>query len=132
VTKRLRTPQEKKRLSLAHDRRNTYGNNTKAARKVIPRKKRRAARAERHHTNAALSSEVRVADADLIVGLPIRVRGAKHRQWRKGPDQPLGEVIAKQTEKQTARYGRKVRARAKRVLADDMPPNKSLERTRGR
>jgi hypothetical protein len=81
MRKRVRTPQEKKRLSLTHDRRNTYGNSTKAARKTIPFKKRRAARAERHHSNAAITSEVRTTDPELVVGLPGRLRGAKHRHW---------------------------------------------------
>jgi hypothetical protein len=33
----IKNPEEKKRLSLKHDRRNVYGENAKASRKGIPR-----------------------------------------------------------------------------------------------
>ncbi len=37
---KVKTPQDKKRLSYEHDRRNTYGENHKSSRKNIPRSKR--------------------------------------------------------------------------------------------
>ncbi|MFS8099223.1 hypothetical protein LFM09_19020 [Lentzea alba] len=82
-----KSPQEKKALSYAKDRRNTFGQNDKASRKNIARNKRIRARMERHQ---ALAHE------------PVDdVEGALHRRaswrswWRKLPDAPLGEVIAR-------------------------------------
>jgi hypothetical protein len=42
--KKLRSPQEKKSLSCANDRRNTYRENDKASRKLIPLRKAQESR----------------------------------------------------------------------------------------
>jgi hypothetical protein len=46
--KRFRSPQERKALSYAKDRRNTYGENDKASRKAIPLRKAQESRKDRH------------------------------------------------------------------------------------
>jgi hypothetical protein len=50
----VKDPQEKKNLSLARDRRNTYGENAKASRKNIPASKQRSHQTERHAAKAPL------------------------------------------------------------------------------
>ena len=106
-----KTPQEKKALSLKRDRRNTYGNNLKAARKAIPLRKALENRRNRHKNNQDISqienlSEVR---ADLVES---SARSDIYRTggWTKGPDTPLGEVIARSKYAREARVGRKMRA----------------------
>ena len=115
MANRNRTPQEKKALSLALDRRNTYGNNQKAARKAIPRRKASENRRNRHKTDQALV--IALSSDDLALDLAeSSARNDVHRVggWRKGADTPLGEVIALQLEKRDVRIGRKDRARADR------------------
>jgi hypothetical protein len=91
----MKTPQEKKHLSLTKDRRNTYGENSKASRKGIPLAKARANRAERHAQDHLLSSAVNSSEEDDLTTLEVKVKGTKPRQWRKSPDTPLGEVLMK-------------------------------------
>jgi hypothetical protein len=97
-----KSPQEKKRESYAKDRRNVYGENAKASRKGIPRKKRQQSRAER-----------RVANAPVVVGKDLDfdradandAKLAKKRKevWRlKMPDLPLGEVLARKSARRAA------------------------------
>ena len=88
-----KSPQEKKRLSLLKDRRNTYGENSKASRKAIPRHKKAQRRAVRRIQKQVLGSTRRISDADE----ELSVRLASHETWvwRKTPDTPLGEVLAK-------------------------------------
>jgi hypothetical protein len=59
-----RTPQEKKSLSLAKDRRNVYGEAPHGARKSIPLKKKLRNRANRHEQESKLPSEPIQFDAD--------------------------------------------------------------------
>ena len=44
---KVKTPQQKKRLSYEHDRRNSYGENQKSSRKNIPKSKQRSHQEER-------------------------------------------------------------------------------------
>jgi hypothetical protein len=76
------TPQQKKALSYANDRRNTYGQNDKAARKAIPLNKALGHRAARHADKVAL--EQGVDDAPPTPPKPT---------WKKSADTPLGEVV---------------------------------------
>ena len=93
-----KSPQQKKALSYKKDRRNTYGENTKASRKGIPRKKRRQARAERRLARTAFPPGVTV-DLDRIDDVEARLL-LKRRNVRrlKSPDEPLGEVLARKLE----------------------------------
>ncbi|MEM6275797.1 MAG: hypothetical protein AAF714_02525 [Pseudomonadota bacterium] len=81
--KERRSPQEKKALSYARDRRNTYGENNKAARKAIPRNKKTANRSVRRVAKQALMHE------DLETVAPPDHK----RKWRKVPDDKLGAIL---------------------------------------
>jgi hypothetical protein len=107
-----RTPQQKKALSLANDRRNTYGNNQKAARKAIPLRKALENRKVRHKGNQAISRAAYLDEA----ALELAESSARHDVyrlggWRKGPDEPLGVVLGRALKAREQRVGRKVRAR---------------------
>lgn len=110
--KRLLTPQEKKALSLARDRRNTYGNSQKAARKAIPLRKALESRKVRHKNNQAISRADRLDEAALDLA-ESSARNNVHRLggWKKGADEPLGVVVGRALKAREERVGRKVRAR---------------------
>jgi hypothetical protein len=91
----MKTPQEKKRLSYAKDRRNTYGENSKASRKGIPLAKARANRSERHSQDRLLGAAALPLSEDDLSAVELQVKTTKPRQWRKFPDEPLGQVLAK-------------------------------------
>ena len=94
-----KTPQEKKRLSYENDRRNTYGENSKAARKGIPLAKARANRTERHTQDLLLATAVGAANTDDLAAVENLVRATEPRSWRKDPDTPLGEVLGRKSNK---------------------------------
>lgn len=89
------TPRQKKRLSYARDRRNSFGENGKASRKSIPLRKAQDIRAERHAQDGSLARALRATDADALAEVENRVRATEPRQWRKWPDEPLGEMLAR-------------------------------------
>lgn len=91
----MRTPQEKKRLSYAKDRRNVFGENSKASRKGVPLAKARGIRGERHEQDQKLSVAVSAQDEDTLVAVELAVRAPKPRQWKKTPDKPLQQVLAR-------------------------------------
>jgi hypothetical protein len=94
-----KTPQEKKRLSHEKDRRNTYGENSKASRKGIPLAKARANRSERHTQDHVLATAVGVENNDALAAVENLVRSTEPRYWRKSPDTPLGEVLDRKANK---------------------------------
>ncbi len=81
-----KTPQQKKRLSYEKDRRNTFGENSKASRKGIPLAKARANRTERHTQEHILATAVGVEDSDALAAAENLVRSTEPRYWRKSPD----------------------------------------------
>lgn len=87
------TPQNKKRLSYAKDRRNTYGENSKSSRKNIPLSKALGIRAERHAQETLVAQAVRTPTPEAMDAIENEVRTTKPRQWRKSPDEPLGDVL---------------------------------------
>ena len=89
------TPQQKKRLSYAKDRRNTFGENSKASRKGIPLSKARGIRSERHAQDHTLAQAVRAVDPEQLDAIENQVRSTEPREWRKWPDKPLGDVLAR-------------------------------------
>lgn len=95
----MRTPQEKKSLSYAKDRRNTYGENSKSSRKSIRLSKALDIRAVRHAQNQVLLLARSCQAEDAWVDVEVRVQDARIRQWEKVPDQPLGEVLKRKREK---------------------------------
>jgi hypothetical protein len=96
----FKTPQEKKRLSLTRDRRNTYGENDKASRKAIPRRKQSGQMQLRRGIKQELvgaTGVVTEADIDDTAEQVVGVQAAKKRRlFKKSPDEPLGVVIEKQ------------------------------------
>jgi len=98
---RRKTPQDKKTLSLRKDRRNTYGENDKASRKAIPLAKARVNRANRHLDNQLLDSASGEPTAEGAAKAEDRVMGRRKKVWRKAPDQPLGEVLARKGKRKT-------------------------------
>ena len=93
-----RSPQEKKELSYARDRRNDYGENDKASRKAISRRKGQRARAMRRHVRQQLPKDVPDVTAAQDEDIERAVKGspAKRAQmWRKTPDIPLRQWIAR-------------------------------------
>ena len=94
---KIKSPQQKKRLSLKHDRRNTYGENSKSSRKNIARAKRRSHKLERKALSEPLQSltgqfdEARTTEAELLA--VSRFSRAKRKAFKKNPDTPLGAVI---------------------------------------
>jgi len=98
-----KTPQEKKALSLANDRRNAYGENDKSSRKNIRRNKTIA---RRKYRRVLRNSS---ADPDAVVGEPARAAKTRKSGWRgrKSPDIPLAEFIERQRELAKKRQGRK-------------------------
>jgi hypothetical protein len=91
------TPQEKKALSLARDRRNVYGESTKGTRVGIPRSKQQSKQAERRAAKQPLlgvigdvdeQSALAAQDASVAAATLKRRTG-----FRKSPDLPLGEVL---------------------------------------
>ena len=94
MTKRTHSPQEKKDLSFAKDRRNCFGENDKASRKNIPRTKAKEILRERHEKKRALNTVLGARSEDQQVAAEITVHTSKPRQWRKVPDRPLAEHLA--------------------------------------
>lgn len=92
---RRKSPQEKKRLTLEKDRRNSYGENDKASRKNIPRAKARVNRANRHEDQMILGGAVGVPNPELDDAVEQKLLGRRRKVWRKWPDQPLGKMLAK-------------------------------------
>lgn len=91
-----RSPQEKKALSYARDRRNTYGENDKSSRKNIPLRKRLVNRANRHSTQQDLATGTGEVDLDLAEAAEQRAQGKRPKTWSKHPDIPLRDWVQRQ------------------------------------
>jgi hypothetical protein len=91
------TPQEKKELSLKKDRRNVYGENDKASRKAIPRRKQRGQMEMRRGVNQVLSAASLAKSRDEVDQIASNVASVeldkKRKRFKKVPDRPLGEVL---------------------------------------
>jgi hypothetical protein len=100
----IKSPGEKKRLSLEHDRRNRYGENSKSSRKSIQRGKQRRHMDERRTVGEVLGrlkgavQEDVATEAELLV--KTRITDSRRRGFKKQPDTPLGVVLAKKAKKQ--------------------------------
>jgi len=109
----MKTPQEKKRLSYAKDRRNRFGENSKASRKAIPLRKALDLRAERHAQDKVLAQSKKVGSAGEFEELENELRATPRRKWRKSPDRPLGEVVPKVIAQRSFRVGSRIARRKK-------------------
>lgn len=88
-----KTPQQKKGESLAKDRRSTYGNNAKAARKAVPARKRQRSQAERRLAKQELAGAA--GDENRADAMIDKVTLKRRKAWQKWPDEPLGEVLTR-------------------------------------
>jgi hypothetical protein len=93
---KVKSPDEKKRLSLALDRRNAYRENDKSSRKNIPRAKAGSHRSERRAVEQVLADVPLKAEAHELVESLARttVRIKKLKAFKKSPDEPLSAHIA--------------------------------------
>ena len=106
-----RSPQEKKALSYAKDRRNDYGESDKAARKAIPLRKAMENRQDRRKTAQAMGSlQLLSEEAAELLESSARHDINRVGGWRKAADAPLGEHVAKALAAREARIGRKMRS----------------------
>jgi transketolase len=99
----IKHPREKKRLSLERDRRNRYGENSKASRKSIQRGKQRRHMDERRAVGEALArlkgtvQEDVATEAELLA--TTRIIDSQRRGFKKRPDTPLGVVLTTKAKK---------------------------------
>jgi hypothetical protein len=107
-----KTPQQKKRESYAKDRRNTYGENAKASRKNIPRRKASGRRALRRIAKQALTATAARRDPDIADDLEPRLKRKRKLGFAKFPDVPLGKVIERKRKRRIAVAGRKSKSGA--------------------
>lgn len=99
----IKDPDEKKRLSLEHDRRNTYGENSKSSRKNIKRGRQRTHMDERRtvgqilgNLKGSIPDDVATA-AELIAKTKATTK--RREGFKKRPDTPLGVVLLKKRDK---------------------------------
>lgn len=85
---KIKTPQEKKELSLKKDRRNAYGQNDKASRKAIPLNKKIVNKRNRRNVTIANELDARSGNVEIS-----KIEQIKPKVWRKFPDMPLGEFM---------------------------------------
>lgn len=109
--KKQRTPQEKKQLSYERDGRNAYNESSKGSRKAIPFRK--------HWVNQTYRGKIRkllnllgmrpkpLSETD-VEPIENKVQETRRADWKKSPDMPLGEFVAKQKQQRDLRqqYGR--------------------------
>lgn len=118
-----RSPQEKKALSYAKDRRNDYGENDKSSRKNIRRNKRAPNRADRHREHQLLAGATGPVVAAVAEGLEDWLLAKKSmwftKRWRKWRDAPLAEFLT---------Y--KLRRRARTGMEDSIAVDERIERIR--
>lgn len=92
-----KSPQEKKALSYAKDRRNDYGENDKSSRKSIRRNKRTPNRADRHREHQVLAGATGPVAADAAERVESKLLAKKSmwftKRWRKWRDAPLADVV---------------------------------------
>ncbi|WP_410605289.1 tyrosine-type recombinase/integrase [Amycolatopsis sp. lyj-90] len=88
-----KSPQEKKRLSYAKDRRNRYGENDKSSRKNIPRHKRRVNRANRHREQQVLNGARGSADIESAAIAEARLLNTRPQRWQKSAGATLGVLV---------------------------------------
>lgn len=102
-----KSPQEKKVLSYAKDRRNDYGENDKSSRKAIRQNKRLPNRADRRHGRQIMANAIGAVEPEVSDRAETRVRATRSawakRGWRKRPDTPLGDIVIRKLQRQAAK-----------------------------
>lgn len=113
TSKPPKSPQEKKALSYAHDRRNTYGESDKGSRKAIPARKAAENRNRRRKASQALGVVETLDEAALdVVESSLKHDVERVGGWTKAPDAPLSEFMALQEKRRSWR---------------DVPPTRTRE-----
>ena len=104
---KIKSPQDKKTLSLSRDRRNTYGENPAASRQGIRRGKQRSHMGERRAVNQILGHLRESAAEDDATEADVQAKTSivksKRKAFRKLPDSPLGAVIERKLAQRTKR-----------------------------
>jgi hypothetical protein len=99
IMSKVKSPSEKKRISLVKDRRNVYGECPTSSRKNIRRGKQRSHMEVRRAANEelrALKGTSVEADADAIESrAKVRTLVLARSSFKKVPDAPLGVVVAR-------------------------------------
>ncbi|QSX79393.1 hypothetical protein [Agrilutibacter solisilvae] len=90
--KRIRTPQEKKALSLENDRRNVVAESQWGARDAIAKRKQWVNQSHRKAVHQELSALSGASPADPEA-VESSVAAAKRHNWRKHPDVPLKQAL---------------------------------------
>ncbi len=108
-----RTPQEKKSLSYAKDRRNAYGESDKGSRKSIRRNKTFPSRAYRKTINNILQDAVGVIDLEKAEAVDAEAKEIKRRKWKNCPDMTLGKIIEERLEERITKTADQINARKK-------------------
>lgn len=98
-----KTPQEKKALSYAKDRRNCYGESDKGSPVSIRRNKTCPKRAYRKNVNDILQSAIGAIDLENAEAIGVKAKEIKRRKWKKYPDRQLGKIIKERLEEKIAR-----------------------------
>jgi predicted RNase H-like HicB family nuclease len=107
------TPQENKALSYAKDRRNNYGKNDKASRKLIPLRKAKVNRNYRRKVDEILKGIGETPNFEAAELAESSARALKRNDWKKSPDTPLGAVIEQKLELRESHAGNGKIARKK-------------------
>lgn len=98
-----RSPQEKKALSLARDRRNMYGESPHSSRKNIKRGKQNQHQEERRTANQALALINAGSSEEQMIAQEVaaETRAKLHRLdgFKKEADRPLGDFIGRQQDR---------------------------------
>ncbi|MQY04909.1 hypothetical protein [Actinomadura macrotermitis] len=88
-----RSPQDKKRLSYARDRRDDYGENNKSSRTAIRLNKRFPHRANRHRARQTLHAATGTPDLERADLAENTLGSRRSKVWRKVPDRALGDHV---------------------------------------
>lgn len=109
---RRKTPQEKKAESYVKERRNIYGQNDKASRKLIPLRKAQVNRVYRRKIGEILGQTERI-DVETADSVDSSVKNVRRVFWKKHADERLGKVITRQFERRESHAGNGKTARKK-------------------
>ena len=99
-----KTPQEKKALSYSKDRRNNYGENNKASRKLIPLRKAQVNRGYRKRVNEVLT-QITGGESENAEELESVVGSIGRPEWQKTPDEPLRVIVQQNLERRESHAG---------------------------
>ena len=107
----IKSPQDKKRLSLQKDRRNMYGESPHSSRKNIRRGKQNQHQEERRTSNQTLALVAVHSTEDQMIACEVAAdTGARMNRlkgFKKDPDRPLADFIERQQSRRERAHLRK-------------------------